>query len=379
MNLYFESFLKKMKKIQIRTKPEYEVVIEEGLLKEIPQIIKKEFFFGKYAIITDETVRTLYGNTLKEEMLKQGLKAEIFSFASGEKSKNMKTILRLAQEMVEKGFDRGDCVIALGGGVPGDMAGFLASIYKRGIPFIQIPTTLLAQVDSSVGGKTGVDLPQGKNLLGTFYQPVKVYIDPQTLKTLPEKEFKNGLAEVIKYGCIKKRSFFYFLKKKTENILNLEIESIEEIIFQSVRIKAEIVSKDEKEKGLRMLLNFGHTVGHAIEAACRYRVPHGFAVASGMVYEALLSEKLGIAKEKVSEKIKEILINFNMPYDLQTLASFFPGLKKLEKQLSPESLTEFISHDKKVIKGKLHIVCLEKIGKAIISDKVSPSTLLQVF
>ncbi len=188
-----------MKVIKVNTKPSYEILIREGLLEEIPEDLSKRIDFGKVAIITDTNVESLYGDCLLEAFQKKGLRAELFSFLAGEASKNIETIVTLARRLLASKFDRRDLILALGGGVVGDVSGFLASIYLRGIPYVQVPTTLLAQVDSSVGGKTGVDLPEGKNLLGTFYQPQVVYIDPLVLKTLPSQEIKNGLAEVIKY------------------------------------------------------------------------------------------------------------------------------------------------------------------------------------
>jgi 3-dehydroquinate synthase len=343
-----------MKILKVKTKPSYEIIIKENVFEDIPNDLKKNFNFGKIAIVTDHIVEDLYAKRLYKNLKKNQIKAEIFSFPAGEASKNMDTVISLARALIQKNFDRKDIIIALGGGVVGDVAGFLASIYLRGIPYIQIPTTLLAQVDSSVGGKTGVDLPEGKNLIGTFYQPAKVYIDPLVLKSLPIEEIKNGLAEVIKYGCILKRRLFSFLSKKGKELYNLNSQDLEYIIFESTSAKAYVVSKDEKEKDLRRILNFGHTIGHAIETELNYSIPHGLAVAVGMVIEAKISEILGIAEESVSESLIKLLKSLDMPYEFSHLSS----------NLDPSKLIFHFSKDKKVWKGKLTMVLLKKIGKA---------------
>lgn len=357
-----------MRIIKVKTKPSYEILIEEGLIFDLPSDLKNNFDFGKVAVVTDENVKRLIGNEFLENLRKEGIKAELFTFPAGESSKNIDTVISLARQMIQKNFDRKDIIIALGGGVTGDIAGFLASIYLRGIPYIQVPTTLLAQVDSSVGGKTGVDLPEGKNLIGTFYQPARVYIDPQVLKTLPIHEFKNGLAEVIKYGCIMKKKLFDFLKKRGKEIYELKSEDIAYIIYESCLAKAQIVSKDEKESGLRRVLNFGHTVGHAIETELNYEIPHGMAVSVGMVCEALLSEKLEVSKKPVFKPLKDLLDKLEMPQKLSDLNS----------QINPQKLLFHFYKDKKVWKGKLTIVLLERIGKAKFYENPSEEKLLEV-
>jgi len=343
-----------MKLLKVKASTSYEILIDHGLFKEIPEDLKRNFDFGKIALITDHRVKEIWGEPLLEYMRQAGIQAEIFSFPEGEASKNIETVVSLARQMIQAGFDRKDMVLACGGGVVGDVAGFLASIYLRGIPFVQVPTTLLAQVDSSVGGKTGVDLPEGKNLLGTFYQPLRVYIDPQVLSTLPERELKNGMAEVVKYGCILDREFFEFLWKKGKTLYTLPQKEVEHIIYESCRLKAEVVSKDEKEGGLRRILNFGHTIGHAIEAELNYQVPHGLAVAVGMAVEAKISEKLGICRQEVAGEVIELLSRLELPFRLSHLAL----------SLEPKRLLLHLSKDKKVWKGKLTIVLLEDIGKA---------------
>ena len=357
-----------MRVIKVKTKPAYEILIAENIFSQIPTDLKKHFNFGKIAIITDSNVEKLYGEKLLKEFQKENIKAQLFSFPAGESSKNIDTVISLARQMIQARFDRKDMIVALGGGVVGDIAGFLASIYLRGIPYVQVPTTLLSQVDSSVGGKTGVDLPEGKNLIGTFYQPAKVYIDPTVLKTLSLEEIKNGLAEVIKYGCILKKKLFDFLKKKGEELYQLKYEDLEYIIYESCRAKAWVVSRDEKEGGLRRILNFGHTIGHAIETELNYSLPHGMAVAVGMVAEALLSEKLGVAQKEVVKPLETLLKNLNIPYRLSHLSS----------KLNPENLIPHLSKDKKVWKGKLTIILLEKIGKAYFYENPPVEAIKEV-
>ncbi len=339
--------------LKVKTKPPYEILIEEGLLEKIPEDLKRTLDFGKVAIITDSTVEKLYGENLLQALRKADIKASLFSFPHGESSKNIETVVRLARSLIQAGFDRKDLILALGGGVVGDVSGFLASIYLRGIPFVQVPTTLLSQVDSSVGGKTGVDLPEGKNLLGTFYQPARVYIDPTVLRTLPLPEIKNGLAEVIKYGCILKSRLFQFIKKKGKALYGLNPHDLSYLIYESCLIKAYVVSKDEKEAGLRRVLNFGHTIGHALETLSNYQIPHGYCVSVGMAVEARLSELLHVAEKPVYEPLKNLLDALEMPHRIRDLLPL----------LSPSEFFSALSKDKKIWKGKLTIVLLKRIGK----------------
>lgn len=353
-----------MKVLRVKTKEPYEILIGQGFVDTFSKDLKQSFNFGKVAILTDEKVGFIYGERVLKNFDKQGIKAKLFSFPPGESSKNIETVISLARRLVQKSYDRKDLIVALGGGVVGDIAGFLASIYLRGVPYVQVPTTLLAQVDSSVGGKTGVDLPEGKNLIGTFYQPKRVYIDTDTLKTLPLTEIKNGLAEVIKYGCTLKKGLFEFLKKGKEKIIKLDSEAIEYIVYESCKLKAMIVSKDERESGLRRVLNFGHTIGHALEVELNYQIPHGMAVALGMLVEARLSEKLGVAKKEVFSPLKGLLENFSFP-------------KRIEG-IVPENLLSHLKKDKKVAKGKLTIVLLERIGKYVFYQDPPEDTILEV-
>ncbi len=344
-----------MRTLRVLTGQPYDILIEGGFLTEVPKDLVHLALGHRYAIISDSQVAELLGEDLLRLFEEAGLEAQLFTFPAGEASKNMDTVVEIARQMVRAGFDRKCAVVALGGGVTGDLAGFLASIYLRGVPYVQIPTSLLAQVDSSVGGKTGVDLPEGKNLLGTFYQPARVYIDYGVLSTLPLEHLKNGLAEVVKYGCIASPELFSFLEEKAERLLLYDAEALEHIIYESCRIKAEVVSRDEKEGGLRRILNFGHTIGHAIEAAMDYKMLHGFCVSIGMVAAARLSEELGLA-QGLSPRLEALLQKLDLPI-------------RLPAELEIETIMKFLRADKKVWRGKLTFVLLKGLGQTIFFEE----------
>lgn len=287
----------------------YNVLIKDGLHTNIAPQINKLKLGQKYAIITDSKVKKLYGKVIQKQLPQ----SQVFSFTQGEKNKTLNTVEKLATQMLKAGFTRNDAIIALGGGVTGDIAGLLSAIYMRGIPFIQIPTTLLAMVDSSVGGKTGVDLEDGKNLLGTFTQPKAVLIDPQFLQTLAKNQLRSGLAEVIKYGIIKDKNLFEYIENNLQDILDLKPQTLEKIIKRSVEIKAQIVEEDEKESEVRMLLNYGHTYGHALEKNSNYTLLHGYAIAIGMtIANEIAQEKAGLTTED-AERIRQLLKAAKLP------------------------------------------------------------------
>lgn len=263
----------------------------------------------------------------------------------------------LASKMLDADIDRGGCLIALGGGVVGDMVGFLASIYMRSIPYIHVPTSLLAQVDSSIGGKTGVDLPEGKNLLGTFYQPLGIYVDLSYLSSLEARQIRNGLAEVIKYGCIKDEGLLQLIAKEKDGILRAEPGAIDEVVTRACHIKVEIVEADETEKGRRKILNFGHTLGHAMEAASGFELLHGEAVALGMIAAARISRSLGQFSEEEEGKILDAIRGIGLPTTIPRICS-------------NKDILRFIEADKKKMNGKLTWVLLKKIGDPILSDEV---------
>ncbi len=330
----------------------YKVFIEKGVVNKLPSLLKKINLGQKYAIITDSKTAKIHGQTISKFLNKNGIKNEIFSFESGEKSKTLSTIEELAESMVEKGFNRKDAIIALGGGVVGDIAGFLASIYLRGIPFVQIPTTLLAAVDSAIGGKTGVDLKIGKNLLGTITQPKAVFIDINLLKTLPENQIRNGLGEIIKYGVIKDEKFFSYLEKNLSKVFNHDEKVLNYIIQKSIAIKVEVVENDEKEAKNRMLLNYGHTYGHALETMSNYTLLHGYAISIGMVIANEMAVAKKLLKQKDADRIKALLEQAGLP----VYSMYKPTMKNL-------------TTDKKSDGKSINFILPTKIGNAIIYNQ----------
>ncbi len=336
----------------------YPIYIEQQCLERIGRDLARRKIGNRYAIITDMNVGRLYGDRLLEILIASGLKARIFPFPAGEQSKTLTTIGALASRLAQAGYDRHDALIALGGGVTGDITGFLAAIYMRGIPFVQVPTSLLAQVDSSVGGKTGVDLPEGKNLVGTFYQPKVVYIDIDLLRTLPREELLGGLAEVIKYGVIRDRAFFDFLEEYRRKIITLDPGVIEKMVATCCEIKADIVAADEREGGLRRILNFGHTIGHAVEAASDFEIIHGLAIAIGMVAAGNLSVMKQLFPGQDNERLFSLVSSYGMPVSVPP-------------ELDRQTIKRYLKTDKKAVGGKVCYVLPEEIGSTCITDEVS--------
>lgn len=331
---------------------QYKILIGYDVLESFVKKIRDSQIANQYLIISDDTVSKMYGNKLLQLLKDLNLSSSLIDFPAGEQSKSFETTLRLSETMLQQGADRKSGVIALGGGVTGDLAGFIASIYMRGIPFIQIPTTLMAQVDSSIGGKTGVNLPAGKNLLGTFHQPEMVLTDVKFLESLPEKEYNNGLSEVLKYGAIEGETIFAKLENNVDEIRARNLPLLKEIIESACSIKAKIVSQDETEKNLRRVLNFGHTIGHAVEAASGYDFSHGECVAVGMVAAARLSERIsGLASEEV-RRIEQLITAL--------------GLKrKIPPEISTEAILSASRHDKKREGEGINFVALRRIGSPI--------------
>ena len=333
-----------MKTIHVNTGSPYDIYIERDILDCCGKIIKEVSSAQKVTVITDSNVAPLYKWRVLNALAEEGLTATAHVFQAGEQSKNLNTVAEMYNTLAEFKMTRKDIIIALGGGVTGDMAGFAAATYLRGIDFIQIPTSLLAQVDSSVGGKTGVDIVQGKNLVGAFYQPKAVLIDPNTLNTLPDKFICDGMAEVIKYGCIKDCAFFDELAKGTA------LDNIEDVIERCVTIKRDVVSRDEKESGERMLLNFGHTLGHAIEKIYNFTgITHGMAVAIGMVLITKAGERRGITQNGTADKISEVCRKYGLP--TTDNASF-------------EEIASSAQTDKKTVGTDINLVLLDKISQA---------------
>ena len=344
----------------------YDILIGHGLSDNLPSELKLKSIANSYAIITDSNVEKTYGKKLLKNFLNADLHTHLISFPSGEKSKSRKIKERIENEMLKLGFGRDSCIIALGGGVVGDLAGFVASTYMRGIPYIQVPTTLLAMVDSSIGGKVAVDTSKAKNVIGAFHQPKKVITDLNFLKTLPKDEFTDGMAELIKHALIKDKEFFHFLEKNVGKILNKDFEILEKTIKRSCEIKASIISQDEKEKGLRKILNYGHTIGHSIESASNYEISHGQAIAIGMSYAAKLSAKLGFLHEGSVIRQNNLLDYLGFPRRISS------------RKLKPSKILENIQYDKKIANGKMNFILLKSIGDAFISDKVAVEDIKDV-
>ncbi len=334
----------------------YDIVIGRGNLSGLGERLSEFGFSRRIAVVSNPTVFSIYGRSVIDPLKGYGFECLKILIPDGEEYKDYLWSYYILTELLKNRLDRRSCLIALGGGVIGDITGFVASIYMRGISFVQVPTTLLAQVDSSVGGKTGVNHYLGKNMIGTFFQPRIVWIDTDTLKTLPEREFLGGLSEVIKYGVIWDENLFKFLRDNRESITALDHSAMTHIIKRSCEIKAEVVSRDEREAGLRAILNFGHTIGHAIETLTGYRrYIHGEAVSIGMRVEALLSMALGIAEKGVDEEIRSILSSYRLPVNLPD-------------SINENEIINSMQIDKKAISGKLRFILPERIGKVRIEE-----------
>jgi 3-dehydroquinate synthase len=315
----------------------YDIRISTG------NLFKTDFskFGNRYAIITDSKVRELYGEYVKRSITQQGLEAGLLEFPAGETSKTPGKAMQIGRELARKGFDKNSIIIALGGGVVGDIAGYVASFFMRGIRYIQMPTTLLAQVDSSIGGKTGVNIPEGKNLFGSFHQPIAVLSCIRALYTLPNKEIRNGTAEIIKYGVIGDAGLFNHLE---QNLSSRDDDFYLKIIGRCARIKAGIVGKDEKENESRKILNYGHTIGHAIEAAENYMISHGEALGMGMTYEGRISSRLGLLDRISLDRQNELIRKAGLP---------------VRYEGNVDKLIRIMRKDKK---GNLHFILPMSIG-----------------
>ncbi|WP_105619624.1 3-dehydroquinate synthase [Vallitalea okinawensis] len=339
----------------------YKIYIEKSF-DMIPELLK-EHGYGhsrKIGIITDSNVKEHQLKNLLEVL--KGFNCFVFSFQAGEKSKNFNTIQQLYTQLVENEFDRHCCLLALGGGVVGDLTGFVAATYMRGMGYIQIPTSLLAQVDSAVGGKTGYDFMGYKNMIGAFYQPHFVYTNLSTLRTLPVKEFNAGMAEVIKHGIIQDESYYKFLVEKKEAIKDLNNEALTKMVKESCAIKANVVSIDEKEMGLREILNFGHTLGHAIESVYHFDYLHGECVALGMIGALYMSYELGYIIEETLLEAKSLISYFNLPSTLSDL-----DMDKVYKALF---------HDKKVKEGKVKFILSKGIGSVYTTSDIQNKLIM---
>jgi 3-dehydroquinate synthase len=332
-------------------KRSYPIWVGEGTLNNIGSAINEVNFPEKVAVVTNPTVGDLYCDQLVDALVATGRNVSVIRLPDGEEYKTIETLENIYDVLIDRKFDRYCGLLALGGGVIGDMVGFAAATFLRGIPFVQVPTTLLSQVDSSVGGKTGVNHPQGKNLIGAFYQPQHVHIDVTALSTLPEREYSSGMAEVIKYGIIRDANFFKWLEEHRGALKNRTAEELIYAVMMSCQIKANVVENDEKEQGIRALLNLGHTFGHAVETLAGYGViKHGEAVAIGMVMAARISYKLGFCTRDDIDRIVALLTCFDLPVT--------------PPDFSVADYLDVMQRDKKVKGGVVRVVLNHGIGSA---------------
>ena len=342
----------------------YDYLVGKGFFKELISYLKeKKEQDQKIVLISDENVKRLHLDKIKEI---QNYSAAVIIVPAGEKSKSREVKAKVENVLIKKKFGRKTILAALGGGVVGDLAGYIASTYNRGIPYIQIPTTLLAMVDSSIGGKTGINTALGKNLLGTIYQPLAVFAETDFLKTLPKEEYLNGLAEIIKIACVSDKRLFTTIEKNVEKTLERDEEFLSAIIKRSVELKKNVVEKDPAEEGLRQILNYGHTIGHAIEIFTEHQIKHGSAVSIGMNMESKLAEKLGHLSKKDSARINSLLKSAGLLTDVSEI----PVISSGEISEEIKQLIEIMKNDKKNKEGKINVVLLKTIGKVLVKKEV---------
>lgn len=351
----------------------YPIYVEDGCLTNIGEFLAKHYSGKRTALITDSIVKNYYASPVEKSLKDSGFEVTLVEMPPGEPFKTLSVLESVFDRLIEQRFSRDTVIISLGGGVVGDLAGFAASALLRGVKFVQIPTTIIAQTDSSVGGKVAVNHRLGKNLIGAFYQPLFVFIDPAVLKTLPPREVNAGMSEVIKYGAIKDEAFFTFIEENCESLKNLQdIEKIEKAVIRSCEIKAEVVAIDEKESGLRRILNFGHTIGHAIENITGYKVYlHGEAVALGMIAAGWISAELGMLDKDKFERLEKVIRKIDIP---NLIISDTARNKKTDTRL-----LEAVARDKKVKEGKVNFVLLNDIGKTVIRNDVPDELIIEAF
>ncbi|MDD5070501.1 MAG: 3-dehydroquinate synthase [Candidatus Omnitrophica bacterium] len=355
---------KKMKIINLRlSENPYNIYLGQGAFNQIDQYVRKNNIGNLGIVVTSRKVFKLY-QPLIESALPKKKGYSIVTVCDGEPAKSKEWLFKIISQIIKYDlWNKKPFIVCLGGGTVGDLGGFAASIYKRGIPCIQVPTTLLAQVDSSVGGKTAIDLKQAKNIIGSFYQPKAVFVDTNFLATLPRKEVREGLAEVIKYGVIADKDLFYLLRDKVDDVLNLDKAVISKIVYTCLKIKAKIVQADEKESlGIRTILNFGHSFGHALEASLGYsKLTHGKAVSIGMVYAGYLSYLLGKTSKQTVLEISKLALKLGLPIIVK---------------FDSDKVYQAMTYDKKFISGKARMVLLEKIGQVSVGSNL-PLTMIK--
>ena len=348
-----------------KTANSYEIIIGREILDRIGLIMARGNWAKRHFILTDANVSALHGQKVQGVLAATGLDPILIELPPGETAKNIHTCLEVMEKLIQAGADRTSALVALGGGVVGDVTGFIASTYMRGIPYIQVPTTLLSQVDSSIGGKTAIDLPTGKNLMGSFHQPKGVFIDLSFLQTLPEREFQSGLAEIVKCGVIDDPALFETLECGAGKIAGRDMDFLEKIITRTCQIKKAIVEMDETEKGMRRYLNFGHTIGHAVEVSSDYSLSHGESVSVGMVAAAVLSERMNYLPVKDRERITALVETLGLPH-------------LIPEKFSTEAIVSRLKVDKKKSGERVNFVLLKKLGMPFINGGVPGDLVREV-
>lgn len=348
--------------IMYEKKPCYEIVFEQSFDRLWEELEQLGAAGKKLCVITDSTVETLYGNEIMPLLSGKCKKAVLFSFPSGEENKNLDTVKKAYEFLIKEKFDRKDMLLALGGGVTGDLTGFVAATYLRGVDFVQIPTTLLAQADSSIGGKTGVDFDSYKNMVGAFKMPRLVYMNTAALKTLEDRQFYSGFAEIMKHGLIKDEAFYLWLLENMYEIHDRDMDTLQEMVYRSCEIKKQVVEKDPTEKGERALLNFGHTIGHAVEKARNFSLFHGECVALGAVAAAYISYKRDMISMEEYYEIRDMFVPFHLPISVE--------------DIDPAEIVRLTRSDKKMEAGKIKFILLKKIGRAVMDDTVTEQEIL---
>ncbi len=343
--------------VKSNNKPIYDIILEYNYHKLGEELLKLNAKEKKICIVSDTNVGKIYLDNLKEYVKEHCNIVETFVFPAGELSKNLETVNSLYEHLIKANFDRKDLLIALGGGVVGDLTGYAAATYLRGISFIQMPTSLLAMVDSSIGGKTGVDYHAYKNMIGAFHQPELVYMNLSTLTSLSDRQYYSGFGEIIKHGLIKDANYYEWLKEHADLIKSKDIKTLQQMIYRSCQIKQYVVENDPKELGERALLNFGHTIGHAIEKLMDFKLLHGECVAVGMVAAAYISYKRGSITKEQLEDIVSMMKDFALPVSVSDLSS--------------DEIQKIMLHDKKMESGTLKFILLSEIGQAVIDTTVT--------
>ena len=330
----------------------YPVLIQPGAVSDLSSVVEEYLPGRRVALVVDQTVLQLYR---AGRLGQPDWTGAVLSFPAGEPSKTRETWTRLTDELIDLGFGRDSGIAALGGGVTGDLAGFVAATFMRGLPYVQVPTTLLAMVDASVGGKTGVDTPQGKNLVGSFHPPVSVVADPLTLTSLPEAEYRSGLAEAVKHGIIADRDYFEWMERNVPGLIQRNVDLLGHLVRRSVEIKAEVVSSDERETGRRAILNAGHTVAHSLERVSQYRMLHGEAVAVGLTIECAIAEAISLAEAGLSRRVAKLLTSFGLPTERP-------------KDFDPSAILANMQHDKKNRGSEIRFALPAALGRMPSDD-----------